>query len=649
METESAQEREARLRALWRRLDTHNANKLDLPALQEGLKAIDHPLQNATSLIRDMLTACDINHDGTISYEEFGRFCIETERQLRVLFDGLDRDRDGRLDKSELQIGFERAGVRVEAERLERFFGHVDRNRDGTISFGEWRDFLLFIPASTPGLKAVFNYYTSTHKLTAEGDVQMSDQAINGAGMTLVFFRDLFFGAIVQLVPSPSPPPPSSLFSTTTNNSSNNNQYNYNDTSTAPAKPDYNPKTKTFDLQPSQANDLAESDPHIPLKPARRKHVTHSSDEETELIQELEPLTLTDLVPDVGYFIAGGLSGITSRTVTAPLDRLKVYLIAQTGNANEAIQAAKSGAAVKATQQAGKTLWKACGELWAAGGIRSLFAGNGINVVKVMPESAVKFGSYEACKRGVAHMEGHNDPTNISQPSQFVAGGVAGMISQAVVYPLDTLKFRMQCETVPGGQHGNALLINTARRMWASNGVVAFYRGLPMGLVGMFPYAAIDLFTFETLKKRLVARNMKMYGYKTEEDALPGNFTLALMGGFSGAIGASIVYPINLLRTRLQSQGTASHPRTYTGIADVTRQTIRGEGFKGLFKGLTPNLLKVVPAVSIVSRSLSHVPPLSLPQGAGTGSRNMMSFRSQSCANQTYVVYENCKKALHLH
>jgi len=198
-------------------------------------------------------------------------------------------------------------------------------------------------------------------------------------------------------------------------------------------------------------------------------------------------------------------------------------------------------------------------------------------------------------------MEGHDDPKRISSISQFVAGGVAGMISQAVVYPLDTLKFRMQCETVAGGEHGTKLIWHTAQKMWARNGVVSFYRGLPMGLVGMFPYAAIDLFTFETLKKTMIARNMKLHGCKHEEDALPGNFTLALMGGCSGAIGASAVYPVNLLRTRLQSQGTAIHPRTYTGIVDVARQTLKGEGVRGLFKGLTPNLLKVVPAVSIVS------------------------------------------------
>lgn len=192
------------------------------------------------------------------------------------------------------------------------------------------------------------------------------------------------------------------------------------------------------------------------------------------------------------------------------------------------------------------------------------------------------------------------------------------------MYPLDTLKLyvphllpacliasdnapsRMQCETVPGGLRGNRLIIETAKKMWKHNGIVAFYRGLPMGLVGMFPYAAIDLGTFEFLKRTLTGYNAKKYGGH-EENASPGGFTTALIGGFSGAFGASTVYPLNLLRTRLQSQGTASHPRTYTGIIDVTRQTIQGEGVRGLFKGLTPNLLKVVPAVSIVSLASSDL------------------------------------------
>lgn len=56
---------------------------------------------------------------------------------------------------------------------------------------------------------------------------------------------------------------------------------------------------------------------------------------------------------------------------------------------------------------------------------------------------------------------------------------------------------------------------------------------------------------------------------------------------------------INLLRTRLQASGSPGHPQRYTGFVDVARQTLAREGWPGLYKGLVPNLAKVVPAVSI--------------------------------------------------
>jgi solute carrier family 25 phosphate transporter 23/24/25/41 len=84
---------------------------------------------------------------------------------------------------------------------------------------------------------------------------------------------------------------------------------------------------------------------------------------------------LTENTPQLGYFIAGGTAGVISRTATAPLDRLKVYLIAQTGVQKTAITAVKQGAPLAATATASKSLVIAFQELWRAGGLRSLFAG----------------------------------------------------------------------------------------------------------------------------------------------------------------------------------------------------------------------------------------------------------------------------------
>ena len=164
----------------------------------------------------------------------------------------------------------------------------------------------------------------------------------------------------------------------------------------------------------------------------------------------------------------------------------------------------------------------------------------------------------------------------------------------------------MQCETVSGGLHGNKLLVATARKLWQTGGMRAFYRGLPTGLIGMFPYSAIDMGTFEYLKNAITNRTARKSGCH-EDDAAPNSAVTAAIGGFSGALGASMVYPLNLLRTRLQAQGTVLHPKTYTGMWDVTVQTVKGEGFRGLFKGIAPNLIKVVPSVSIVSDILFQV------------------------------------------
>ncbi|KAF2869960.1 calcium dependent mitochondrial carrier protein [Massariosphaeria phaeospora] len=566
MDTETANASDARVDTLWSTLDTRRQGHLDRAALKKGLRKLDHPLKNADHLLDEVLKAVDTDGDGRIQYTEFRNFVRQTDKELLALFKSIDNNRDGKLSKEELQAGFRRAGLAVPNSKLDNFFSEVDTNRDGVITFDEWRDFLLFIPATTPNLKAVMSYFSAAMKVNPEGDVTVSDDTVQGLG-TLQFFNT-FFGSLFLIAKTPPHPYLSSECIAPFEVSE-------------PSKISHAAVSQTFPPRSDIYQDL-----HVPVAETRK-----------ELFQSYKAVLIA-CVPNPGYFVAGGIAGIVSRTSTAPLDRLKVYLIAQTGVKEEVVSTAKSGNILRAAMNAWEPLAKATKELWHAGGMRSLYAGNGLNVVKVMPESAIKFGSYEAAKRLFAKLEGHNNPTIIQSWSKFVAGGLAGMISQFAIYPIDTLKFRMQCETVSGGLHGNRLILATAKKMWLTGGFAAYYRGLPMGIFGIFPYAALDLGTFEYLKRAVATRNAKRLGCH-EEDAEPGGFMTAAIGGFSGAVGASVVYPLNVLRTRLQSQGTVLHPRTYTGIMDVTRQTIKGEGARGLFRGLTPNLLKVVPAVSI--------------------------------------------------
>jgi solute carrier family 25 (mitochondrial phosphate transporter), member 23/24/25/41 len=172
------------------------------------------------------------------------------------------------------------------------------------------------------------------------------------------------------------------------------------------------------------------------------------------------------------------------------------------------------------------------------------------------------------------------------------------MIAQFFVYPLDTLKFRIQCETKKGGLRGFPLLRATSHTMRELGLVRTSYRGVLVGLAGMFPYSAIDIAMFELFKKTFVTHKAAYYGIH-EEDAQPGALAISAMGATSGAIGATMVYPLNVIRTRLQTQGTEMHRETYDGFWDAANRAWRREGVRGLYKGLTPNLLKVAPALSI--------------------------------------------------
>lgn len=151
----------------------------------------------------------------------------------------------------------------------------------------------------------------------------------------------------------------------------------------------------------------------------------------------------------------------------------------------------------------------------------------------------------------------------------------------------------------------------TAKTMWRTGGLRAYFRGLLWGLIGQYPYSAIDLTTYEYIKQWWIRRHEARGAHG--RDAYPSPAVTAIIGGFSGALGASVVWPLNLLRTRLQTSGTLLHDHQYDGIIDVAQQTIRKEGYGGLFKGMSLNLVKVVPSVSI-----------------------------------TYIVYEQVKRALGL-
>lgn len=176
------------------------------------------------------------------------------------------------------------------------------------------------------------------------------------------------------------------------------------------------------------------------------------------------------------YFIAGGIAGATSRTATAPLDRLKVALQVQTTRAS---------------------IVPAIKKIWKEGGFLGFFRGNGLNVVKVTPESAIKFYAYESLKNIIGDGRG-KDKGDIGASGRLLAGGMAGAVAQSAIYPLELVKTRLQTCECEGGKVPK--LGKLTKDIWVQEGPRAFYKGLVPSLLGIIPYAGIELAAYETLK-----------------------------------------------------------------------------------------------------------------------------------------------------
>ncbi|GMG38750.1 unnamed protein product [Ambrosiozyma monospora] len=69
-----------------------------------------------------------------------------------------------------------------------------------------------------------------------------------------------------------------------------------------------------------------------------------------------------------------------------------------------------------------------------------------------------------------------------------------------------------------------------------------------------------------------------------------------LLGSVAGAIGATVVYPIDLVKTRMQNQKGKS---MYSSYGDCFRKVLKHEGFVGFYSGLLPQLVGVAPEKAI--------------------------------------------------
>uniref|UniRef100_A0A803KW82 Uncharacterized protein n=1 Tax=Chenopodium quinoa TaxID=63459 RepID=A0A803KW82_CHEQI len=252
--------------------------------------------------------------------------------------------------------------------------------------------------------------------------------------------------------------------------------------------------------------------------------------------------------------IAGGTAGVVVETALYPIDTIKTRL-----------QAARGGGQIV---------------------LKGLYSGLAGNLAGVLPASAAFLGVYEPTKQKLLRLL----PENLSAVAHLTAGAVGGVAASLIRVPTEVVKQRMQT-----GQFASAP--DAVRLIVAKEGFKGLYAGYRSFLLRDLPFDALQFCLYEQLRigyklavSLLALAQLFMLGHLYEVAAKrelndPEN---AVIGAFAGALTGAITTPLDVIKTRLMTQGSANQ---YNGIVDCVKTIVREEGAPALLKGVGPRVL----------------------------------------------------------
>ena len=167
---------------------------------------------------------------------------------------------------------------------------------------------------------------------------------------------------------------------------------------------------------------------------------------------------------------AGFFSAIPMTLITAPFERVKIIL---------QIQGQKQLAPGEKPKYAGGV--DVVRQLMKEGGIKSVYRGSAMTLARDGPGSAAYFASYETIKRKLTPKDEDGKPGKLSLPAVAMAGGVAGIAMWIPVFPVDTIKSRLQ------SGDSNLDISATIRQLYSKGGVKAFFPGIGPAMARAVP------------------------------------------------------------------------------------------------------------------------------------------------------------------
>lgn len=281
------------------------------------------------------------------------------------------------------------------------------------------------------------------------------------------------------------------------------------------------------------------------------------------------------------------MAGVLTRFAISPLDVIKIRLQLQSQKLST-----KSLFVKENTKYRG--MLHTCQTIIREEGFKGLYKGNVAAGYLYMTYSVAQFYAYY-------HMDTFMEQTVPLAPSlkPFVSGMVAGSFAAATTYPFDLLRTRF---AIQGTKKVYNSLFHAVVDIYEKEGIRGYYRGLTSSIVQIMPYIGLMFFSYEGL-----CNSMQKLKGKGEINKLSKTDDM-ICGSLSGIISKAGVFPLDVIRKRLQVQGPYISQYAVSSISNYSKQTsimscmkkiVQTEGFWSLYKGITPSLLKAGPSGAI--------------------------------------------------
>jgi len=268
-----------------------------------------------------------------------------------------------------------------------------------------------------------------------------------------------------------------------------------------------------------------------------------------------------ELTKWLNSFGAGFFAGVVSRTTTAPLDRLKFIYQVHYKDSNKP-PSIKEGL---------KNIYK-------NDGIKGLFRGNLVNILKASPETSIRLTVFEKLKSVLIDEETHK----LSLRSLFVAGAASGVVANLAIFPMEVLRTRLSA--APSGTYFG--IFDAIKKIVKTEGMIRpFYKGLQASLSATVPNSGLNLMSYEVLKTIFLGQR------PTTE---PSPIIFMVVGGLSAMFSSTLLYPFQIVTSRLIMQNLLEKGSEKRGMFGLASSIYKSEGGLGFYKGYAPAISKIV-------------------------------------------------------